>query len=135
MSIKLSTLLVPTHTTEVEYPGFPGFKVKVSFISREILADIRKKSLKSTFKNRALVEELNEDTFLQLYTQKAISGWSGLKLSYLEQIAPVNITGQDPETELEYSEENALHLMKNSSDFDNFVGSVVSDLGKFSKSK
>ena len=63
-------------------------------------------------------EELNDDLFLQLYVKASIKGWSGLKLEYLEQLAPVDITGQDPTDELPYSEENALFLMKNSSNFD-----------------
>jgi len=135
MSISLKTLLVPSKSLEVEYPGMPDFKIQVAFLSRETLQSIRKKSTKTTFKNRQPVEELNDELFLELYVKSAIKGWNGLKLKYLEQLAPVDLTGQDSEAELEYSEENALYLMKNSTNFDSFVSEQVTDLGNFSTSK
>jgi hypothetical protein len=135
MSISLKTLLVPSKSLEVEYPGMPDFKIQVAFLSRETLQSIRKKSTKTTFKNRQPVEELNDELFLELYVKSAIKGWNGLKLKYLEQLAPVDLTGQDAEAELEYSEENALYLMKNSTNFDSFVSEQVTDLGNFSASK
>jgi hypothetical protein len=135
MSLSLKTLLVPSKALEVEYPGMPEFKIQVAFLSRETLQSIRKKSTKTSFKNRQPVEELNDELFLELYVKSALKGWSGLKLKYLEQLAPVDLTGQDPEAELEYSEENALYLMKNSSNFDSFISEQVTDLGNFSVSK
>ena len=133
-SISLKTLLVPSKSVEVEYPGFPGFKVDVSFLSRETLVGIRKKATKTTFKNRVTSEELNDDLFLQLYVQASVKGWKGLKLSYVEQLAPVDLTGMNPDDTLEFSEENALMLMKNSSNFDAFISETVTDLGNFQKS-
>lgn len=134
MAISLKTLLVPSKQVEVEYPGMPGFKVNVSFLSRETLVNIRKKATKTTFKNRQPQEELNDELFLQLYVQSAVKGWSGLKLSYLEALAPVDLSGEDPETELEFTEENALFLMKSSSNFDAFISEIVTDLGNFQAS-
>lgn len=135
MSISLKTLLVPSKSLEVEYPGMPDFKIQVAFLSRETLQSIRKKSTKTSFKNRQPVEELNDELFLELYVKSALKGWSGLKLKYLEQLAPVDLSGQDPDAELEYSEENALYLMKNSTNFDSFISEQVTDLGNFSTSK
>jgi hypothetical protein len=131
-TLSLKTLLVPSKSVEVEYPGMPGFKLQLSFLSREILLNVRKKSTKTTFKNRQPQEEFNEDLFLQLYTENAIKGWSGFKLKYLEQLAPVDLTGQDLEDLLEFTNENALYLMKNSSNFDAFISEQVSDLANFS---
>lgn len=135
MSISLKNLLVPSKSLEVEYPGMPEFKIQVAFLSRETLQNIRKKSTKTSFKNRQPVEELNDELFLELYVKNAIKGWSGLKLKYLEQLAPVDLSNQDAEAELEYSEENALYLMKNSTNFDSFVSEQVTDLGNFSANK
>jgi len=131
--LSLKTLLVPSKAVEVEYPGMPGFLIDLAFLSRETLLNIRKKSTKTSFKNRQPVEEFNEDLFLELYVAASVKGWSGFKLSYLEQLAPVDLTGQDLSNELEFSAENALFLMKNSSNFDAFVSEQVSDLGNFSK--
>lgn len=133
MSLSLKSLLVPSKAVEVEYPGMPGFLINLSFLSRETLLNIRKKSTKTTFKNRQATEEFNEDLFLQLYVENAVKGWSGFKLSYLEQLAPVDLSGQDMNSELEYTAENALYLMKNSSNFDGFISEQVGDLGNFSK--
>lgn len=133
MTISLKTLLVPSKSVEVEYPGMPGFVINLAFLSRETLLNIRKKSTKTSFKNRQASEEFNEDLFLQLYVENAVKGWKGLKLSYLEQLAPVDLSGQsDLDAELEYTAENALYLMKNSSNFDAFISEQVTDLGNFS---
>lgn len=134
-TLSLKNLLVPSKALEVEYPGMPEFKIQLAFLSRETLQQIRKKAVKTTFKNRQPVEELNDELFLELYVKSAVKGWSGLKLKYLEQLAPVDLSNQDLEAELEYSEENALYLMKNSGDFDTFVSEKVTDLGNFSTSK
>ncbi len=133
--ISLKSLLVPSKTVEVEYPGMPGFKVDLSFLSRETIQGIRKKATKTTFKNRQPVEELNEDAFLELYVKASIKGWTGLQFKYLEQLAPVDLAGSDLEDELPYTEENALYLMKNSVNFDGFISEQVTDLTNFSKNK
>ena len=133
-SLSLKSLLVPSKQVEVDFPGFAGFKIQLNFLSRETLVGIRKKATKITFKNRQPTEELNDDLFLQLYVAASIKGWSGFKLTYLEQLAPVDLTGQDMDAELEYNEENALFLMKSSSNFDSWVSENVSELGNFQKS-
>jgi hypothetical protein len=133
-SLSLKSLLVPSKAVSVEYPGYPGFMVDVSFLSRETLINIRKKATKTTFKNRQSSEELDDDLFLQLYVQASVKGWKGLKLSYLEQLAPVDLTGQNLDDELAFTEENALFLMKSSTNFDAFISETVTDLGNFQKS-
>ena len=132
-NLSLKSLLVPSKSVEVEFPGFNGFKIQLSFLSRETLVGIRKKATKITFKNRQPTEELNDDLFLQLYVAACIKSWSGLKLTYLEQMAPVDLSGQDMEAELEFSDENALFLMKSSSNFDSWVSEQVTDLANFQK--
>jgi hypothetical protein len=134
-NISLKSLLVPSKNVEVEYPGMPDFKIQLAFLSRETLQNIRKKATKTSFKNRQPVEELNDELFLELYVKATIKGWSGFKLAYLEQLAPVDLSGQDLDAELEYSEENALYLMKNSTNFDTFISEQVTDLGNFSTNK
>jgi hypothetical protein len=134
-NLSLKSMLVPSKEITVEYPGMPGFEVQVSFLSRETLQNIRKKATKTTFKNRQPVEELNDDLFLELYVKGCIRGWSGLKLRYLEQLAPIDISDAEYDQELEYTEENALYLMKSSTNFDSFISEKVTDLGNFSKNK
>lgn len=134
VSLSLKSLLVPSKSVDAEFPGFPGFQVSLSFLSRETLVSIRKKATKTTFKNRQPTEELNDELFLQLYVQACIKGWKGFKLAYLEQLAPVDLSAQkDMDAELEYSEDNALFLMKSSANFDSWVSEQVTDLGNFQK--
>lgn len=132
--ISLKSLLVPSKTVEVEYPGFPGFKLELNYLSRDGLINLRKKSTKTIFKGRQTTDEFNEDLFLELYVDAAIRTWTGLKFKYINLLVPVDVSEYDQEDELAYSKENALMLMKNSSDFDSFVSERVNDLGNFSKS-
>jgi len=132
-ALSLKSLLVPSKAVEVDYPGLNGFKINAVFLSRETLVGIRKKSTKTTFKNRQPVEELDDKLFLQLYVNACIKGWSGLKLSYLEQLAPVDLTGQNPDDELEYDQDNALFLMQSSANFDAFISETVTELSNFTK--
>jgi hypothetical protein len=131
--LSLKNLLVQSKAVEVDYPGFNDFKVNVVFLSRETLVGLRKKATKVTFKNRQPVEELDDKLFLQLYVAACIKGWSGLKLSYLEQLAPVDITGQDADAVLEYDADNALFLMQSSANFDAFISETVTELSNFTK--
>ena len=133
-SISLKSLLVPSKSVDIEYPGMPDFKITVNFLSRETLVKIRKNATRTSFKNRVAVDEVNDDEFLKQYVRESIKGWKGLTLAYLEQLAPVDLTGQDLSNELEFTEENALFLMKSSSNFDAFISETVTDLGNFQKS-
>ena len=132
-ALSLKSLLVPSKAVEVDYPGLNGFNINVVFLSRETLVGIRKKATKTTFKNRQPVEELDDKLFLQLYVNACIKGWSGLKLSYLEQLAPVDLTGQNPDDELAYDQDNALFLMQSSANFDAFISETVTELSNFTK--
>jgi hypothetical protein len=133
-TISLKSLLVPSKEVEVEYPSMPGFKIKLTFLSRESLVSIRKKCTKVTYKNRQAVEELDDKLFTKMYVAATIKGWAGLKFAYLERLAPVDLGTTDPEKELPFSEDNALTIMESSTDFDAYVSEIVSDLGNFPNS-
>ena len=60
-----------------------------------------------------------------------VKGWKGLNLEYLEDLLLVDLSGQDPQKELDFSEENALQLVENSTEFDNWLNEVVFDLDNF----
>jgi len=132
-NLSLKSLLAPSKTVEVDYPGFTNFKIKLAFLSREMLINIRKKATKTTYKNRAPVDELDDKLFLKLYVDAAVKDWSGLKLSYLEQLAPVDLGERDRDEELPYDQDNALFLMQNSTNFDAFVSETVTELSNFTK--
>ena len=135
--VSLASLLTPSKTVAVDYPSLEGFTVNICYLAREELLKLRNKCLsqKLNRKTRAFEDTLDEDKFLTEYCKAVIKGWSGMKYKYLEELLLVDISGVDPEQELEFSQENAETLMKNASDFDTWVTEVTSDLEHFTKTK
>lgn len=135
--MELKTLLLPEKTVTFDFPGCDDFKVDLAFLSKESNQAIFKKCQVQKFdpKTRQPNTEFDDELFLQLYVKAVIKGWKGLKLKYLKELVLVEVPTSKEEEELEYSEENALELMKNSTIFDSWIGEVLSDLGNFTKSK
>ena len=135
--VSLKSLLTPSKTVSMEMPGFEGFEVKLTYLAREELLKLRNRSVKQVLnkKTRAYEEQLDNDKFLVEYCKAIIKGWSGLKYKYLEELLLVDTSKLNLEDELEYTEENAELLMKNSGDFDNWVSETVGELENFTKSK
>ena len=135
--VSLASLLTPSKTVSVDYPGMLGFSVDLCYLSREELLKLRNRCISQKFnrKTRAFEETLDDDKFLVEYVKAVIKGWKGLKYSYLEELLLVDISALNPEDELEYSQENAETLMKNAADFDTWVTEVTGDLENFTKVK
>ena len=131
--VSLASLLTPSKTVTVDYPEFEGFSVQLCYLSREELVKLRSRCLSQKFnrKTRGFEESLDEEKFLVEFTEATVKGWKGLKLEYLEDLLLVDLKGQDPKEELEYSDENAKQLVENSSEFDNWLNEVVFDLDNF----
>ena len=131
--MELKSLLVDSKTTWVEFPGLDGFEVELANLSRKELVALRKRCTSNKFnrKTRAFEEILNEEKFLVEFTEATVKGWKGLQLGYLEDLVLVDLKGQDATIPLEYTEENALLLVENSSEFDNWLNEVVFDLDNF----
>jgi len=124
-------------TTWVEFPDIDGFEVNLRFLTREELTKIRNASLTYKFnkRTRQREEEIDNDKFLDNYAQKAIVGWKGLKVKHLPVLLPVDISSMDANEEIEYSEDEAVELLRNSSIFDQFVTDAMNDFEQFSKQK
>ena len=135
--MELKNLLVDSKTTWVEFPGLDGFEVELANLSRKELVNLRKRCVQNKFnrKTRSFEETLDEDKFVAEFSKATVKGWKGLKIGYLEDILLVDISGQDPEMIMEYSEENAKLLVENSQDFDNWLNEVVFDLENFRTQK
>jgi len=129
----LKSLLVDSKTTWVDFPGLEGFEVELANLSRKELTNLRKRCTVNKFnrKIRQFEDELNDDKFVVEFTKATIKNWKGLKLGYLEDLILVDLKGQDKESEMEYSEENAQVLVENSTEFDNWLNEVVFDLEHF----
>ena len=130
----LSDLLTPSKQMSVEFPGYEGFKITVTYLAREELLKLRKKAIttKINRRTRQPEEELNEEVFLKEYTKAVVKGWSGLKMKYLVQLIPVDEDKiSDMESELPFTLENALIMMENSNDFDAWLTETIGDLANF----
>ncbi len=129
----LKSLLVDSKTTWAEFPGLDGFEVELANLSRKELVNLRKKCTSNKFnrKTRAFEESLDDEKFVNEFTEATVKGWKGLKLSYLEDLILVDLSGQDSNTEMDFSLENAKVLVENSSEFDNWLNEVVFDLENF----
>ena len=135
--VSLASLMTPSKTVTMDYPGIDGFTVDITYLAREELLKLRNRCLKQRFnkKTRQFEEELNDDRFLTEYVKGVIQSWSGLKYSRLEELLLVDVSHLNPEDELPFSQENAELLMKNAPDFDTWVTETVSDLENFTDSK
>ena len=98
---------------------------------------IRNSSLTYKFnkRTRQREEEIDNDKFLEAYAEKAIIGWRGLKIKHLPILLPADISTLDANEEVEYSEEDAIELLKNSNIFDQFITDTMNDFEQFSKKK
>ena len=135
--ISLASLMTPSKTVTIDFPGYAGMSVDLCYLAREELIKLRKKCVTTKFnkKTRQPEEELDDDKFLLEYCKAVIKGWKGFKYRYLEELLLVDISALDPEDELIYTQENAELLMKNSSNFDTWVTETVSDLENFTGNK
>lgn len=134
--ISLQSLLTPEKVITADFPGYDGFKLKIAFLSREEVVKIRKKCSITKFdkRTRQPQEELDEDLFLKTYVNAVLKGWEGLKYSYLEELMLVDLSSVKDHSEcLEYTQDNALILMKNSTELDTFVTNLTNDLVNFMK--
>jgi len=131
--MKLQDLMVATKSVWLEYPGCAGFELEVANLSKKELVALRKRCVYTKFdrKTRQPVEELDETKFVKEFTEAVIKNWKGFKLKYLEDLLLVDLKGNDPETELEYSQEQAEVLIQNSTEFDSWINDVVFDLDNF----
>ena len=135
--ISLASLMTPSKTVAIDFPGYPDMKVDICYLAREELLKLRKRCVTTKFskKTRQPEEELDEEKFLTEYCKAVIKGWKGLKFRYLEELLLVDVSELDPNDELPYTQENAELLMKNANDFDTWVTETVGDLENFTKNK
>jgi hypothetical protein len=135
--ISLASLMTPSKTVSIDYPGHPGMSIDLCYLAREELMKLRKKTITTKFdkRTRQPTESLDEDKFIVEYVKAVVKGWSGLKYAYLEDLLLVDISNLDPEDTLEFTQDNAELLMKNSTEFDTWVTETVGDLENFTRSK
>ena len=135
--VSLSSLMTPSKTVGLDFPGYTGMTVDRCYLAREELIKLRKRCVTTKFnkKTHQPEEELNDDKFLVEYCKAVIKGWSGFKYRYLEELLLVDISDLDPDDELPYTQDNAQTLMKNSNTFDTWVTETGGELENFTGAK
>ena len=135
--ISLASLMTPSKTVAIDFPGYAGMSVDLCYLAREELVKLRKKCVTTKFnkKTRQPEEELDEDKFLVEYCKAVIKGWKGFKYRYLEELLLVDVSSLEPNDCLPYTLENSELLMKNSTTFDTWVTETVGDLENFTGNK
>ena len=134
---KIKKMMAEVSSVWVDYPDIDGFSVNLKYLTREDLMKIRNSSLTYKFnkRTRQREEEVENDRFLENYAEKAIVGWKGLKVKHMPALMPVDISGMDVDDDIEYSNEDAIELLKNSTVFDQFITDAMNDFEQFSKKK
>jgi hypothetical protein len=136
MFLDLSKLMTSSKEIWTAVPGTPDFEVLLKYMSREEVIKLREKctNQKINRKTREVEKDVDSELFQELYIKAVLVNWKGLKLKYLEKLLPVDLTQvEDLEDELEFSEDNAVNLMKNSPTLDAFVSDFLEDVENFSK--
>jgi len=135
--VSLASLMTPSKTVSIDFPGYEGMSIDLCYLAREELIKLRKRCVTTKFnrKTRQPEEELNDEKFLTEYCNAVVKGWKGLKFRYLEELLLVDVSSLDADDELPYTQENAELLMKNANDFDTWVTETVGDLENFTSNK
>ena len=111
---KIKNMISEQSSIWIEFPDIEGFEINLKYLTREDLMKIRNASLTYKFnkRTRQREEEVDNDRFLENYAEKAILGWKGLQIQHMPALMPVDISGMDGKENIEYSNEDAIELLK-----------------------
>jgi hypothetical protein len=137
MTVSLATLIVPSKIVSIDFPGMEGFVVDLCYLARDEMVKLRKRCTTTKFNKltHAPEEILDDEKFVKTYCSAVVKGWQGFKLKYVEEFLLVDLSGQDPDNELSFTEDNLILLMKNAPAFERWVQDEVSNLENFTKNK
>lgn len=136
--MQLASMLKDKIEAWVEVDGYPGFEVHLNYLARTELDKLRKKCTTSKFDRRThqKVEETDPELFIQSFVKACINNWKGFTLEYATKLLPIEAPEDVPlKSVIEFTEENAYSLVKESSEFDTWLNEVIFDLDNFRKSK
>ena len=132
--MKLTTYLKTKLEAWVPLEGFEPFEVKVAYLSREELTKIRNSVTRVAFnpKTRQREDNIDSELFVKEFVKAVVLDWKGLTLDIASKLLPLEVpAGVDLSQEVEFSQESALDLSKNSPVFDGWLNDVTFDLERF----
>jgi hypothetical protein len=118
----------------IQVEGFPGFEVKLAYLSRPELEKVRKSVTRMVLnkRTRAMEEEVDSDAFTKVLVKAAILDWKGFTIGYALKMLPIEVPEGTPEDELiSFTLEDALQLVQNSPIFDSWLNEAIFDLDSF----
>ena len=129
--MKLTELVVDVKTVWLKYEGVPGFEVQVNYIPRTEMTKMVKdcQTSKMNRKTRSVEMELDDEKFLKKFVRRAISDWKGLTTENVGNFLPIKET--EEKGEIEFSEEAAIYLVKESGEFDEWLNEKITDIDSF----
>jgi hypothetical protein len=132
--MKLTTYLKTKLEAWVPLEGFDGFEVKVAYLSREELTKLRNSVTRVAFnpKTRQREDNIDSELFVKEFVKAVVLDWKGLTLDIASKLLPLDVPADvDLSQEIEFSQESALDLSKNSPVFDGWLNDVTFDLERF----
>jgi len=126
----ISELMIKNEEVKTVWVTFvDDFKIELRYLPRFELQKLAKKSTVAGWERHQKIDKLDDDIYLRSFIERTIVSWKGLTQTTLAKIIPIKVT--NPETELDFSIDNAFQLLKNAYDLDTFITNSVMDLSKF----
>lgn len=134
MKLNLKSLALTSKTAEFAFPGIPGFKVSLTYLSREA-----KRKLEDANKVQKIDEssglpymDLDIDSYTRAYVEATLSGWTGLTLGNVSSLMLIDESlVDDPDALIDFDLDTAIQLVKLSERFDAWVTERLTHLNNF----
>jgi hypothetical protein len=118
----------------IEFEGFDGFEVKIAYLSRDELSKIRNTVTRVSWspKTRQKEETIDNELFMSEFVKACVIDWKGLSLKHASKLLPIQLP-EDANLEelIDFTQEEAIALTKNSNVFDSWLNDVIFDLSNF----
>jgi hypothetical protein len=112
--------------------GFPGFEVKLLFLSKAEMQKLQKAATKVSFVKNQKTEEMDWEIFLKAFSKNCVLDWKGFTLEHAANMLPIVVPkNTDMTQEIEFSDEEAYYLLKNSTIFEAWLNNNVLEINSF----
>lgn len=130
----LGAYLTNKLVTWIDVEGYDGFKVKVAYLSRQELTKIKNAATRHVFNPKvgAKEETIDNDLFVKSFVSATVEDWEGFTLEHALNLLPITPPeSADLGEKIEFTEDEALFLVKESPTFDSWLNDIVFDLSRF----
>ncbi|QDF14677.1 hypothetical protein PONTUS_28 [Vibrio phage Pontus] len=134
MKLSLSALALNSKTAEFDFPGIVGFKVRLTYLSREARRKIQEKCKVQKYDEPSGLPymDLDVEKYTEEYVKATINGWTGLTLENVANLMLIDQSQvEDPKAEIDFDIDTATQLVKLSEKFDNWVSAKLAQIENF----